>query len=547
MGLTGRKTNQLANTLGNAERLALIGLSHPVVAVTGLILLAAVLMSLFLADKSIWLDESFAYSRAISDTDSVWRSMVWPVAGNALYDLSLNLWVKLSGISEWALRGLSVLFALVTVPLVYALGARLFGSRVGITATLLLVVNAYLIRYAQEVRSYTLVIMLVTLSSYFFVKSIERPSWKNWAGYVICAGLTPYAHFLAILVFPAHAVSIVFLGKRGLPWRGLATSTVSLAVLWLPIVLTILRRLGREVGTPANGGLISAMGWIREPRLNDFYRLFYDLSGDGGRLLLLAYLIPCVITLLMAVRIWRNSGGSLDTWRYAFLLSWLFVPAVLGYLISATFQPMFISRYFIGSLPALVILVAIGLSHVRNRRLFVACLAIIIALSLRGVHRWYTSDRKTDWRGITSYVLSEARPGDAIIFHAPFIKWPFEYYLNRFDAPDGLFDMVELSWGPGVPDRLYLMPGLVELPLEPVEQGSPLSTPPKSYLDRLPAQYSGVWLVRSSAGSQSRQDEFIQTGLQRNYMLAQSQYFGHVNVRLYVENGYAERMRTIKD
>jgi uncharacterized membrane protein len=51
-------------------------------------------------------------------------------------------------------------------------------------AGLLLPLNAFFIRYAQEARSYSLLVFLTTLSSYFFVRGVERPSWKHWASYV---------------------------------------------------------------------------------------------------------------------------------------------------------------------------------------------------------------------------------------------------------------------------------------------------------------------------------------------------------------------------
>jgi uncharacterized membrane protein len=65
----------------------------------------------------------------------------------ALYYFLLRFWLTLGG-SEGFVRGLSVLFSVATIPITFFLGARLFGRRAGLLASLLLAVNAYHIHYA---------------------------------------------------------------------------------------------------------------------------------------------------------------------------------------------------------------------------------------------------------------------------------------------------------------------------------------------------------------------------------------------------------------
>ncbi len=58
----------------------------------------------------------------------------------------------------------------------------------GLIALVLLSVNAFHIAYAQNARSYSLMVFLIGLSSLFFVRGIERQSWQDWAGYVLATG-----------------------------------------------------------------------------------------------------------------------------------------------------------------------------------------------------------------------------------------------------------------------------------------------------------------------------------------------------------------------
>ena len=128
----------------------------------------------------------------------------------ALYHVLLNSWISALGSSEATIRMLSVLFAVMTVPALYAVGARLFSRRVGVVAAVLLALNTALYSYAREARSYSLTLLLVLGASYFLVRATSQPQRRIfWAAYGVTAVLSVYAHFFAALVLLAHAVSLV--------------------------------------------------------------------------------------------------------------------------------------------------------------------------------------------------------------------------------------------------------------------------------------------------------------------------------------------------
>ena len=160
--------------------------------------------------KSLWLDEACSIAFARLD----WHRFVdfmWQREGNmVLYYLFLRGW-RHFGESEALLRGLSVIFALATIPLLYLLGRRLFGPRAALISALLLAVNACHIAYSQEVRSYTLLIFLCTLSTLYFVKSIEQPTWTHWSVYGLTTVFAIYSHFFAGLLMAGQWISLLFL------------------------------------------------------------------------------------------------------------------------------------------------------------------------------------------------------------------------------------------------------------------------------------------------------------------------------------------------
>ena len=101
---------------------------------------AAVLRFHALAAKTLWFDEGVSVAIARLDWHNFLRILWRREANMSLYYLLLHPWLYF-GNSEAFVRGLSVVFALLTVPAIYFLGRRLFDSRAGLIAAALLSVN----------------------------------------------------------------------------------------------------------------------------------------------------------------------------------------------------------------------------------------------------------------------------------------------------------------------------------------------------------------------------------------------------------------------
>ena len=477
--------------------------------------LAALLMLLFLGEKSIWLDEALSIYVARLDFSGMLQMMSEMERGQTLYTILLHYWSSL-GTSEFIIRSLSVVFALGTVPLVYLLGARLFGASVGITAALLLAVNASFIHYAQEARGYSLALLLVTAASLFFVKAIERPSKSTWAGYIVTGVLAAHAHLFAVLVLVAHMVSVTTLRPRQIPWKGLLISGASIFLILVPLALFVLTVKGH------------GMSWITQPSLVGVGKVFAFLSG-GGILLLLAYFVLCTNSLIFRLRTSHNFGPTGDTWRYSFLLAWLFVPIMIT--LAASFvTPVFVPRYLIVCLPPLVLLASVGLSQIPRRWIFAVALTILLLLSGRRVVYWYKDYQKENWRGACNYVLSKAIPGDAFVSYIPFGKLPFNYYLDRASAPSELLTPVNYFSGEhvavhtpyGLPEGYFL--------------GGKQPEPDEHLPDRLADGHNRVWLVLThDLGLQhlQQQSQLIRKLLQSRYDITSTREFYGMTVFLY--------------
>ena len=154
-----------------------------------------------------------------------------------------------------------------------------------------------------------------------------------------------------------------------------------------------------------------------------------DLPAWTRRLPLVPYLPLAIAGLVLAVATWNGDPRSETSWRYAMIVAWFGVPIVLAFAISAA-KPIFLVHYLIVSLPPLILLIAAAVSKIRGHLAF-ACVMIALVLGAASmIAAYYTHAEKEDWRAATRYVLSQARPGDTVIFYA-FGEQAFDYYRGR--------------------------------------------------------------------------------------------------------------------
>jgi mannosyltransferase len=456
-----------------------------------------------IGDKGFWLDEALSVARARLDLTSLWAEVSGSQANMGLYYLLLHFWIAI-GTTEAAVRGLSVVFAMLTIPVVYGLASRLAGVRAGVLASAFLAFNAFFLRYAQEARGYSLAVLLVCLSSYWLVRGLQQPLTRHWIAYVLTSVLAVYAHLFAVLVLMAHVASLAFRDRRSTPWRSLFVSGAAIAAGLVPLAAFVLFRDAGQID------------WVPAPRVVDIYYFFRALAGDGGATLLAAYATACALAIW-----WLTKGSSQeDRWAVVFLAIWLVLPVAVAFGVS-TAKPIFQNRYLIVSLPAFAALAGVGLARMRAWRWQVAAVSIVL-LSAGAIRAMQVEPERQHWRSTASFVLSHARPGDAIAFYVYYGRVPFEYYVSRLGLAKPGVEVVELSSAPWI-------------------AGNRQPDPSPAALERVTRTHARIWLVRLQDGTppghplnRFEQRRQIVDALSRDFAMARSDAFpGGIQVELY--------------
>src|SRR5262249_37361338 len=136
------------------------------------VVLSSVLMLVGLGRRPLWFDETVSVEAAKLPAASLAHYVASTESNMSLYYVLLHLWSSLDGGAAFA-RGLSVVFGIATLPLLFALARRLFGIRTAVIAVLVLAANVNFVGHAREARGYSLAVLLVTAAALFLVLAVQ--------------------------------------------------------------------------------------------------------------------------------------------------------------------------------------------------------------------------------------------------------------------------------------------------------------------------------------------------------------------------------------
>ena len=411
-------TNRSARVVGQTVP-ALGGGVLPLIVLTAV---AVVLRTLYLSSKSLTLDEGFSAFLARTNFAEFIHTIWHTELNMSLYYVLLRLWMHL-GVGVFWMRLLSVVFGVATVPVIYFLGLRLFNRRTATVAALLVVLHPAHVALSQDARSYSLVVLLVSVSSLLFLRTIENPSRLNWAGYAVVTALALYAHFFAALVILAQAVSLVIAKVERPARRALLKAALVIAVLGAPILVFLLRLPRLE------------LAWVPQLHWQQALDVLYSLTLSKYRAV--TYLVLWASAIGAAV---SRSSSRASRWPYWFVLSWLFVPFAVT-AAASTVRPLLVERFLAICIPASVLLAAAGFDFLlaRSRLIAAVVLMLLVLYSARSLRFSYTHpDINDDWRSATAYVLAHAQAKDEVVVLPAYARFTFDYYLDRSgaSAPD---------------------------------------------------------------------------------------------------------------
>lgn len=377
--------------------------------------LAAALRFVHLGSKGIWADEAFSIRLAKMSWFSFWHVLTTKEANMLPYYLLLRGWIQF-GDSAWWVRLPSALAGVAAVPVVYRIGEDIFSRKAGMLAAFLVAINIFGIEYSQEARSYSLVVLLVSISFVAFFRLTKQPSAKWEAFYVLATVFAFYSHFFAALALLVQMVAALLAPNLRRIAKPLLVCFALVIIMGMPLFWFVLFR---------NSGQLS---WIQPVHAKDLYHFFLYLTGTGVRFAIAA------LSFLIAVTVWVSrrckQGWDFEAWSFFVVTLWLFLSVCFTLLLSV-WKPIYAPRFLIFSLPAAMLLIGDGLSKISYRWLGYAVVVVFAIASVNPVRRYYADPGHEDWNSAVEFLSHRAGPNAIAYVPEPYCATPLNYALEH--------------------------------------------------------------------------------------------------------------------
>ena len=355
--------------------------------------------------------------------------------------------MDLFGGSDFAVRALSGVISVASLPLFWLAGRRLGGRAVAWVTFFLAVSSPFAINYATSARMYSLMIFWSVLGFLALSRALENPTRGRLVALGAVTAAMLYTHYWGLY--------LVLAAGGWLAWRVWRTGTgeralwamIAGAVLWLPWT-PVFAFQALHTGTP----------WTSAASAADLLGVFGDFAGGGswGALLMFATFALFLVGVFGRTVV---SGTRIDTIgpdgqvrpieaRRAVVLELrprpgmapLVVVAagtlILAVLLGVVANSAFVARYTAVVLPLFLLVVGAGVAVLPGRRFRLACMGVLVLAGLlTGLGQ--NGQQRTQAAQIAAVLNVQAQAGDVVVY-----------------CPDQL--------GPAV-DRLLRVPGITEI------------------------------------------------------------------------------------
>ncbi len=374
------------------------------------LLLAFSLCLRFWTRSDLWLDEALTVNIShlpISRIPAALRRDGAP----PLYYVLLHFWMLAFGSGDIAVRSLSGIMGVASLPLTWMLGKRLADRSVAWVATILLATSPFAVYYDTEARMYALVALLAVTGALALVSALRKPRPLNLIAVAVITSLLLYSHYWSL-----YLIAVVGAGLAWKAWRGENPTPYRWALLagvagcitfipWFPIFWFQLHHTGTPWATPASfDAIVHAIS------------KFAGGANNPGRALALIFFALAGLGLFGAAINAKKIELDLRTRKrpraLAIVVFCTLGVAILGGLISSS---TFASRYTAVVFIPFLVLVAMGTSTFASKQVRWSVVAAAALLGIAGsLPNIYTN--RTQAGQVAAAIKAHGHAGDVIAY-----------------------------------------------------------------------------------------------------------------------------------
>lgn len=318
-------------------------------------LVAAVLYFLLCQGDLVWMDEAYTFGmirRSYSDMCAVTALDVHP----PLFYILLKTFAL--PFSNKLLAG--KIFSVIPYVILIIFGGvqlrKLFSGRAGIAYGILFLTFPFMLKYAVEVRMYSLAALFVFINAVYAYRAYVFNTKKDWVLFTLFGLLSAYTHYFSLastgIVYAILFIAIIA-KRRELFMSWLLCSLVTV-ILYLPWFKFFIDQLKYKIDNEY---------WIEPITLKTLKSYFADVFGVDGQFV--SAIASFCVSAVMIAGLSKSRKG--DRPPLILAASVPVITLLAGLIASWIIRPVFVIRYLLPSVPLLIAAMAVGLSDINSR------------------------------------------------------------------------------------------------------------------------------------------------------------------------------------
>lgn len=328
----------------------------------------------FINSFPIALDEPFSIFWAQQDLGEMMNEIN---KGNnsPLHFILLNAWIKIFGISPLAVRSLSLLFSLLTLPIIYKLSRRIMNLEFAIFTVLIFVFSRFIHFHSIEARMYSLLLFetaLLLLVTYDIIFSGKY----RWYYFIPCSLALLYTHYLGVIVLGSLLlILLLFYSKIKIDIRyRILISIILISIGFIPGVIVLIDRISAGANST----------WVPEAHWTELYGNIIRFFNNTLTFVLMGTILIGLLFLNFKNNLKSILSKFTESKNLYFVLAFL-IPYVGMFIYSKVISPIFLDRYLLFTTIPLYITIAFIFSLGTNKRahilgMFVIVLSLILSV-----------------------------------------------------------------------------------------------------------------------------------------------------------------------
>lgn len=440
-----------------------------IVLLFGIILLGFLLRIYQLDSESLWQDEGFTLNEVDkSNLKDTFKAVFGPPEGTPpAYFLLLHFWVKLFGSSDFSLRFPSVLFGVISIYLIFLVGKALFDKKTALIGSLIMSVSMIQILYSQDARAYSFFVLLILLSSLFFIKLIKNYDSKSLVCYFFSTVLLLYTHHFGLFVLLVQniffflfitkdisrshrnpltsfvrqqarlslwyrkadiprmgqppcqpdvsleklhnkvaddRISVSSVGTKNLAIKRWLLTNLIISLVYIPGIFIIISQFQHNQQS-LQSALVNKIG----------------LPPLISQLGILNFLLPIIIIFAISIVFLYFKFNPIHLFKAVkfneniFFMGTILFFAVYIYFVPRLIHPFFVTRFTIFTYPFFYLLFARGFTKTCDNNLRKIISLIFLTVILLSLFCYYENVKKPQWKEAVFFVETESHPGELII------------------------------------------------------------------------------------------------------------------------------------